>query len=178
MLDMLNLLGLRTEYPLRYAMPGEPQRRARPCVVYFPGASTPEKCWPLERFRELIARLAQAFPQHEHVVLEGREAWESIGRVLEPRQGLTNVTPLKNAGLEETVALLKGAQLLVSNDTGIRNLAIATGTPSVGIFYATTPFLYWPRDGRHDAVFNADGEAPGVDEVFDAAARLLAARGA
>jgi hypothetical protein len=42
--------------------------------------------------------------------------------VLEPLLDLDNVAALKGMGLDDTVALLKGARLLVSNDTGIRNL--------------------------------------------------------
>lgn len=56
---------------------------------------------------------------------------------------------------------------MVSNDTGIRNLAITCDTTTVGIFFASYPFRYWPRHGNHDIVI-PDGEGmPSVSEAFD-----------
>lgn len=173
MLDMLNLLGLRTEFPLRYALPGEPLARVRPYVLYFAGASLPEKCWPAERFTDVIRRMAQDYSTHDHLVLEGRESWESAEQLLAPLAGIPNVERIVRDDLDETIALVKGARLLISNDTGIRNLGIAAEIPTVGIFFATSPFLYWPRMSIHDNVFNADGTPPPVDAVYAAARAIL-----
>lgn len=173
LLDMLHLLGLKTAHPLRYALPGAPATRDRPYVVYFAGASTRYKCWPPDRFGELIRRMAEHCPAFDHLVLEGRDAWESAEALLGALPETARVSVLKNVGLDETIALLKGARLLVSNDTGIRNLAAAAGTPTVGIFFATPPFIYWPRLAIHDAVFDADGTPPSVDDVFTSARALL-----
>lgn len=173
MLDMLNLLGCKTEYPLRYALPGAAARRPRPYLVYFPGASLPAKCWPVERFSELIRHMARDYPQFDHLVLEGRAAWESADPVLAGLAQFANVQAAKGVDLDGTIALLKGARMLISNDTGIRNLAIATDTPTVGIFFATPPFRYWPRLPLHDAVFDAEGRLPSVDAVARAAEGLL-----
>ena len=172
MLDMLNLLGLRTEFPLRYALPGSPLVRPRPYILYFGGASLPEKCWPTERFTELLRRMSGSYPDFDHLVLDGRAPWESAERLLAPLSGVANVERIVSDDLDDTVALVKGARLLISNDTGIRNLGIAAEIPTVGIFFATSPFLYWPRMPIHDNVFNADGSPPSVDAV-DAAARAI-----
>jgi ADP-heptose:LPS heptosyltransferase len=173
MLDMLNLLGLRTEFPLHYVLPGEPLARARPYVLYFAGASLPEKCWPAARFTDLIRRMAQDYPANDHLVLDGRESWESAEQLLGPLAGIPNVGRIVRDNLDETIALLKGARLLISNDTGIRNLGIAAEIPTVGIFFATSPFLYWPRMLMHDNVFSADGSPPPVDAVHAAARAML-----
>jgi ADP-heptose:LPS heptosyltransferase len=175
MLEMLNLIGIRTEYPPRFDLPGTATRRARPCVVYFPSASEPSKCWPTERFAELIGRMARDYPAYDHLVLEGRAAWESIDGLLEAVGDVANVQPVRNAGLADTIALLKAARLVVSNDTGIRNLAIAAETPTVGIFFSTYPFRYWPRGPKHDAVFTPDGSLPTVAAVYESARKVIAA---
>lgn len=173
MLDLLNLLGLRTEHPLRYALPGEPLQRERPYVLYFAGASQPEKCWPAECFAALIGRLAGRYPQYDHLVLEGRAAWESAERLFAPLAQVPNLERVRRDDLADTIALIKGARLVIANDTGIRNLAIAAEVPTIGIFFATPPFRYWPRLPRHDAVFDADGRLPSVDAVAQACERVL-----
>ena len=73
----------------------------------------------------------------------------------------------------ETVSLVKGARLLVSNDTGIRHIGIVCDTPTVGLFFSTEVFRYWPRFGNHEVVFNGDGSIPTVDTVFAAAKHVL-----
>jgi len=166
LLDMLNLLSLKTDYPLRFSMPGISMKRKRPYLVYFTSASTADKCWSARRFAELISRLADKYSDYEHVVLEGVATWESIDEVMQGLKDRENVTPLQLDSLNETFSLLMGASLLVSNDTGIRHMAIASETPTVGIFFHTIPFRYWPRFGKHDAVFNADGSQPDVDTVM------------
>ncbi len=175
LLDMLHLLGYASHWPLDYDLPGEPLQRDNPYLVYFPSASTPDKCWPQQRFAELIGHLADKLPGHDHLVLEGLADWENIETIMVANPHHRNVIPLGASSLEDTISLLKGAALLVSNDTGIRNLAIAAGTPTVGIFFNTVPFRYWPRDRRHQAVFEADGGPPGIDAVETTVLDLMGA---
>lgn len=165
MLDALNLFGCKTQYPIRYGLPEPPAQRTRPYVIYFPGASVATKQWPPEQFTQLIARMAQAHPEIEHLVLEGIAPYDSVRSIVGPLQGVANVSSQGARELPETVSLLKGASLVVSNDTGIRNLAIAAETPTVGIFFSTVPFRYWPRSESHDVVFSPAGAVPSVAEV-------------
>ncbi|KAF0192015.1 MAG: glycosyl transferase family protein [Gammaproteobacteria bacterium] len=176
MLDMLALLGHRWQYPPVFNMPGEPVVRDRPFIIYFPSASTPVKCWPHGHFAELITGMAAQYPDYEHIVLEGIAAWESVADIMDKTQHLANVTALKLDDLDGTVALVKGASLVVANDTGIRNFAMACNVPTVGIFFVTPVFRYWPRYGHHDVVFTPDGGVPDVDSVFAAARAMLAVR--
>ena len=76
-------------------------------------------------------------------------------------------------GSEETPALINGATALVSNDTGIRNLAIATATPTVGIFISTLPFNYQPRFGLHKVIYAIEGGQPDVAAVKTALLDIL-----
>ncbi|VAX13085.1 hypothetical protein MNBD_GAMMA24-2428 [hydrothermal vent metagenome] len=168
MLEMLNLIGLKTDWPPHFDLPGEAMKRERPYLVYFTSASTRGKCWSADRFSALIAELADEYAEHEHIVLEGVADWESIDDVMALLKNRKNITAMKAGSLEDSIALFKGALLLVSNDTGTRNLAIATETPTVGIFFSTVPYRYWPRYGCHDVVFNPDGSQPEVDAVYQA----------
>jgi ADP-heptose:LPS heptosyltransferase len=62
--------------------------------------------------------------------------------------------------------------LLISNDTGIRNMAIAVNTPTVGIFLVIQPFKYWPREGGHDCIFNLESQ-PSVEDVYKSAISMI-----
>lgn len=176
MLEMLNVLGHAHESPLRFAMPVIAAQRSKPYVVYFPSASTPDKCWPHAHFAELVARMAQRYPDHEHIVLKGIAEWETIDDIMAPLAGRNNVTGLTLNDFDATVSLVKGASLLVGNDTGIRNIAIACETPTVGIFFSTEPFRYWPRYGGHEAAFCVDGAVPATEQVYVLCNKLLEQR--
>ena len=125
----------RLEDALRRAG-GMPERlRARPPVVVAPGASYGDaKCWPAERFAELIDRLdADDVP----VVLVGAPGEQERIAAVRHRvraspvvlDGVLDVGALK--------ALLQGARALVGNDAGSRHVAAAFGVPSV-IFFGPT----------------------------------------
>lgn len=178
MLDMLRLLGFNVGHPPVFSLPGNTTVRERPFIVYFTSASGKYKCWPKENFSQLVGRMAQQYPGHDHVVLEGVADWESIDEIMQQNRDKDNVEGLKLDGVDETISLLKGARLVVSNDTGIRNLAIAAEVPTLGIFFATAPFKtvpfrYLPASGQHDIVFNHDGSIPVVDAVYDTAVQML-----
>lgn len=173
MLEMLNLIGVKTDWPPRFDLPGEAMIRERPYLVYFTSASTTGKCWSADRFSSLIAQLADEYAEYEHIVLEGVADWESIDAVMASLKNRKNVTAMKAGSLEESIALFKGSLLLVSNDTGTRNLAIATETPTVGIFFSTVPYRYWPRYGYHEVVFNPDGSQPDVDAVYQSVRGIM-----
>ncbi|MDF2690708.1 MAG: hypothetical protein K0S29_563, partial [Gammaproteobacteria bacterium] len=173
MLHLLNVLGCATHYPLIYELPGEPVQRERPYLLYFTGASVESKCWPKQRFVELIHKAAQALPQFDHIILRGHRPEESLADMLDELKSHSNVTGTDKLSLEECTAMLKASSLLVSNDNGVRNLAIAADTRTVGIFFATVPYRYWPRDGRHAAVFNPSGVLPEVSDVFDAVLAMI-----
>lgn len=173
MLEMLNMFGFRTDLPLNFALPVAKSEEGTPYIVYFTGASTPFKRWPGDSFSELIGRMAERYPGSEHVVLEGIGPQESVDEMMESLGKHKNVRSVKAMPFQETIDFIGNAALLVSNDTGIRNLAIATETPTVGIFFWPVAFRYWPRGGIHEVVFHHDLRVPTVDEVFDCTAKHI-----
>lgn len=174
MVNMLHVFGAKTLYPHVYQMPGEAVVRNRPYIIYFAGASTPAKCWPANHFTSLIKALAQQYPQYDHLVLEGIQTWEKADVILGPLNNTGNTGAINANTIEDTTALLKGAALVISNDTGIRHIAIACATPTVGIFFAD-PFRYWPRYPIHDVVLPDPVWPPGVESVQAACVNQLAA---
>ena len=167
MLNQLHIFGIKTAYPHVYSMPGTALKRDRPYIVYFSGASTRYKCWPIDYFSALITRMLSTYPDHDHLILEGMNDWEkdNVRAILRPLTDVPNAGAIRADTVEETTELLMGADLVVSNDTGIRHVAIVSGTPTVGIFFVD-PFRYWPRYDIHEiALPDVDGP-PGVEEVY------------
>lgn len=174
MLHMLQIFGFKTAHPPSPCIPGEVHQHPRPYVLYFPSASVSTKCWPNEKFADLIGRLAQSYPDYDHVVMQGVAKWETIEPIMQVHQGNECIKGLKPASLEECVSWVKGARLLIANDTGIRNMAIMAGIPTIGILFSTyMPYRYWPSYGLHDVVFTSDSQIPDVEMVFDSARVML-----
>lgn len=173
-LDQLNALGLMHSWPLEFGLPMEPPPPADgPYILFFVSASAPYKCWPAERFAEVMRRLAGARPNLRPAILAGREGWEQ--ELAEKAAELSGL----GAGLlwcrdsQQSWSWVSAAKLLISNDTGVRNYAIAAGTPTLGIFTRTLPFRYLPRFGDHAAVYDSNGEIPAAEAVVQAAHTLL-----
>lgn len=76
------------------------------------------------------------------------------------------------APLDEVAGLIAAAQLVVGVDTGLMHLAAALGVPLVAIFLGSRPGLTGPVGAGPIAVLGAEGEAPSVDEVTAAVARV------
>ena len=164
MLDALKILGHKPDYPLNYELPKYkiPQKK----IVYFFGASVPNKQYPQKMYYELIEKISKKYKDYSHVLLEGKgltEKFEDIPQNLIKKENVSIQTTLS---LDELIKYLSEVRLCVSPDTGVRNVAIATHTPTVGIFYSTVPYRYWPTyENGHDAAFIRNGEIPSVEEV-------------
>ena len=94
-------------------------------TLILPGAGKASKLWPIERFRELAARL------DDPLVVWGpgeAERAQAIGvRVAPPTT------------LRELAWLLQNAELVIGGDTGPLHLAAALGTKVIGLYGPTNP---------------------------------------
>lgn len=103
--------------------------RERPLVALGPGAGEPKRCWPLERFAAVGARLAEAGTAD--LVLVGGPGEEALGRELKARLGPAAVDCVGRATLRQTAAVLRRCRLFVGNDSGLLHLAAAAGSSVV-----------------------------------------------
>jgi len=143
----------------------------RPYVCLHPGARNPAKRWPAERF----ARLGDALHARGYdVVLTGCDAERPITHAVASAMRapcVDTASPISVGGL---AALLAGARLLVTNDTGVSHVAAGLRLPSVVVFFATDPAQWAPLDRTlHHAIYDPAGV--GVDRVLGHALALLAA---
>ncbi|WP_405140984.1 glycosyltransferase family 9 protein [Sphaerisporangium sp. NBC_01403] len=156
--------------PGELALPVPPCHNLAPgAVVIHPGAGQAAKRWPPDRFAE-VARTMVAEGLRVVVTGSGRERpmallVAALGG-LAPRDVLAGRTSLK-----ELAALVAGAALVVSADTGVAHLATAYGTPSVIVFGPGSPARWGPPAGRprHRALARgADPRAVTVQDVVAA----------
>lgn len=175
MLDMLKVLGCQPHYPLEFAYPTnlENKNYTQPFILYFNGASQEAKMYPLALQKELLEKVTIALPDFQHIFLEGLNEIEK-GTDLVELTDKNNFSIQPCLELEKLTHLLSQATLVVSTDTGIRNLAIATHTPTVGIFYSTVPFRYTPLYELHHVVMNADATVPSAAQVLSGIETTLA----
>ena len=117
--------------------------------------------------------MAKNYPDLIHNVMAGVKPEENIEVYRNLTSVYSNVRCMSCMSLDDAAALIARARVVVSNDTGIRNLAISLDTATVGIFFSTVPFRYWPRNGKHEAIFLSDGSLPSVELVYDKLSKML-----
>jgi ADP-heptose:LPS heptosyltransferase len=173
LLQMLYIIGAPKMYQLEYGYPALSANKSDPYIVYFTSASLGWKCWPKEHFTELIDEMAIRYPEKKHIALEGILDYEKVDDLMLQLAHHSNVVKVEALPLDQVISFLGKASLVVSGDTGIRNMAIATETDTVGIFFFTVPYRYLPFDRKHQAVFNSDGSIPDVERVLNTITKLL-----
>ncbi|GII21866.1 glycosyltransferase family 9 protein [Planosporangium mesophilum] len=143
-------------------------------VVVHPGASGPERRWPVDRFAAVAGRLAAA---GHRVLVSGSPGEAAAAHALATAAGLPPDAVLAGrTDLGELSALIAHARLLICGDTGVAHLATGYGTRSVVLFGPVSPRLWGPPvTGRHTVLWRGPrGLARiGVDEVYAAARRQL-----
>jgi ADP-heptose:LPS heptosyltransferase len=144
----------------------------QPLVGLFPGASLPQKRWPLERFAELASLLEHhdgarmvlfLGPEEITMARQVRSAFSSAVIVLD---GLT---------LSQLASATARLALLVSNDTGPMHLAAAVGTPVLLLLGAVVRGLYsfGPVGEHHRTITRPTLLQIAAAEVYGAARSML-----
>jgi ADP-heptose:LPS heptosyltransferase len=169
MLHQLNILGANTQhYPLDYKVSQVQRDKKFPYIIYFAGASIKARFWGSENFTALIMKLKMEYKEYNHIILKGINKDEQFNEIYEPFKKELNVIHQDALPLSEIYDYLAGASLIIVGDTGIRNMAIAAGTPSVGIIFArgVSPHRYLPKVEEHQVVYNTEYTKPTPDDVY------------
>ncbi len=196
LLDAVGLAGAKTERtePRMYLSDAE-REAARslsgdePYLAMAPGAQSPLRRWPAERYGELAARarrdrgmrtLFTGTASDAPLCVEAERRSEGAGTSLAGRTG----------DLRVLGALFEGARAYVGSDSGPLHIAAAVGTPVVGLFGPNTPNRFAPRGAPSRLVVRTPPCSPcaqdrcmgetgpclrtiGVDEVAHALSSLL-----
>lgn len=113
-------------------------------VVIFPGASVASRRWGEERFRLLARAISQSGWQV--VVVGGREDCAIAAVICGDGWGSDFSGKTSLAG---TAALIAGADLLVSGDSGLLHIGAALGIPTVSLFGPGIAQKWGPRGEEH-----------------------------
>lgn len=158
------------DYGLRAPGPAPSWAPAGGYVVALHATSRRDKRWPDERWLALAARLgAEGLPM---VFPGGSPAERADAARL--AAGSPGAVAAPGIGLPEAAALLANASAVVGVDTGLTHLAVALGTPTVGLYVATQPGLTGLLGDERHVNLGGPGKTPTVEAVV----RVLLGAGA
>jgi ADP-heptose:LPS heptosyltransferase len=167
--------------------PGPLPHGVQGATLVHPGAASPARRWPAERFAAVARAERRA---GRPVVVTGGPAEVALAREVADRAGLPKgAVHAGGNGVLALGRLVAAAGRVVCGDTGVAHLATAVGTPSVVLFGPTSPALWGPPPERswHRALWaGARGDPHGrlpdpgllaitVEQVLEALGDLPAA---
>lgn len=115
-----------------------------PVLALHPGSGSTRKNWPIDRWRELIARL---LPRPTRLLLVGGEAEHATLEHFDAAfPGSLRVA--RDLPLPHLAAVLARCAGFIGHDSGISHLAAAVGTPCVLLFGPTDPDIWAPANPR------------------------------
>lgn len=125
-------------------------------VALGPGAGSPKRMWPIDRFVELAEWVTREYGARVIIIRSDREA--ELGRRVRERLG-GKVIDAGGTTLRQAAALLKRCHLFIGNDSGPMHLAAAAGVPVIEIschpqdgspLHPNSPSIFgpWARPSR------------------------------
>ena len=156
--------------PGELSIPAPPPSRwcsgaRRGATIVHPGAASPARRWPVERFAS-VARAEAG--RGRTVLVTGSPEERDLALELARRAGLDpSCVVAGRTDLVELAGIVAAAGRLVCGDTGVAHLATALGTPSVVLFGPTSPGRWGPPPGhsQHRVLWAGRHGDPHGDEV-------------
>lgn len=116
-----------------------------PMAILHPGASSPARRWPVERFARVADGLAA---MGMRVAITGTAAERPLAARLASHMRCTAIDLTGRTTLDELAEIMRRSAVVVSNDTGMSQLSAALRVPSVVIFTDAEMARWAPLDGR------------------------------
>ncbi|MGD8412829.1 MAG: glycosyltransferase family 9 protein [Candidatus Latescibacterota bacterium] len=145
-------------------------------LAVHPGAGKAENIWPPARHAEVVNRLARMSPV-SLIVIEGPRDGGAVSAFQDVCDVPAHV--VKGRSIGDVAALLRRADLVICNDTGVMHVAAAAGATTLAVFGPTDPHRWAPRAGALHVVRAKDGVLASLhpEEVAVRAAEILRIRG-
>ena len=160
-LELLSPLGIQ-QPAVQWQLPVDDASRLRmreavaglglagPYAVINPGATWNSKLWELDRFGRVAQHLGTRHRLPTLVVWGGGRERAAAEQIVAESGGHAILAPPST--LIELAALIEGGRLFVSADTGPLHMAVAVGTPSIGLYGATRREDCGPYGSPHVAL--------------------------
>jgi len=117
------------------------------------GAKVQANRWELERWQQLLAKIAAEWPGFGLVMVGSTDEHDASEAVAAAWRGVRGVGPVVNlCGVSElrvSGAVLERAVMFLGHDSGPAHLAAAVGTPVLGVFGARVQAGAWVPHGEH-----------------------------
>jgi ADP-heptose:LPS heptosyltransferase len=157
---------------LDLAVPPVPSPAPAGVALVHPGAAFPGRRWPADRFAAVARHLAAAGVD---VRITGGPGEVALARSVAAAAGLGEDAVLAGRTTSlELAAVIAGARVVVSGDTGVAHLATAYRRPSVVLFGPVSPALWGPPPRpQHVVLWHGNGTGdPWGTELDPALARI------
>ena len=146
-LKMASMSGCNLITKELYSFPGGMENVSGDYVVVNVNASDLriERRWPKTNFAELLSSLTTNFPAL-NFVLSGSESERvyvnSVINLIPPANRSRIRTVAGEQTLEQLFALIRGAKLVITNDTGPMHISFALKRPTLALFGPASPLQY------------------------------------
>ena len=192
-LDLLKFLGLkRIDTMMEFPVAPADHQELLALDVFQPVGGPPYAClhpgavsaipWPAENFAAVAVSCLQ---RGLKVFLTGAAQEKPLTQAVMQKMATRKMAGKRDGAVVDLAgktdigslaALLKGSQVVISNDTGVAHLAVAVDAPSVTIFTTTDPLVWAPLDQiRHRIV--AGDAASTAEAAILASAAVMEIRG-
>jgi ADP-heptose:LPS heptosyltransferase len=165
-------------------------------VTVHPTANWHYRCWPSERFGELVCRLL-AYAANVEILLLGTRSELPVLQSIREKADMSGensgrIHPVHELDLRTVMALIARSALFIGNDSGLFHIAVAAGVPAVAIFGPGDRHRWGDYPATHAPVLVVGKELPcvpcsqegctygseclqgiAVDQVWGAARKLL-----
>lgn len=133
------------------------------------GRTLKHRDWPPQKIIEAARILRETIP-HRIVITGGGDNKDAAAEIAAGCPGAVNLCC--QTSLEETAAVVEGAALLVSSDTGVMHLGFAVGTPTLALLHPKSKPEHFgppPGDERFEIIHvpqtNPDGSPSTMDDL-------------
>ncbi|RDI67782.1 glycosyltransferase family 9 protein [Nocardia pseudobrasiliensis] len=124
-----------------------------PLIALGPGAGDGWRRWPVDRFAEVAAHcLRRGFGVVALGAERDRELLARLRTRVDELDAGAELKVLAGAGLPAVCGVLARSGVLIGNAGGLRELAAAVGTPTIGVFWIGTALVAGPLGRGRDRV--------------------------
>ncbi|HNW97934.1 MAG TPA: glycosyltransferase family 9 protein [Bacteroidales bacterium] len=118
--------------------------KSKKYIVINPNASDLriERRWDAQKFSDLIKRISEKYPSLEIILIGNKNEKKYVDEIINSVNNKSVISLAGETSVEELIAIIENAEILITNDTGPLHLAFATKTKVVALFGPCSPAQY------------------------------------